>query len=613
MNVYCNPINVPYNYSFTKDPRSNYRLSVYREAADPSLVLFRGRYYMFASMNGCVWVSDDLAHWESHLLPDNIPIYDYAPDVTVVGDWLYFTASNRGSPCSFFRTQDPLNGPYEEIKGENDYWDPNLFRDDDGRLYFYWGCSNSTPIWGTELDPATMKPIGERKELIFGDPYGHGYERFGEDHCERPKTEAEIDALFDDFLRECGENAAQIPPETLPVIRATFAGMPYIEGPWMTKHDGRYFLQYACPGTELNIYADGVYVSSSPLGPFSLAENNPYSYKPGGFITGAGHGSTLEDRNGSWWHCASMKIGACHIFERRVGLWPAGFDADGELFCNQRYGDWPVSVERVSDDPWADPEWMLLSYGKKVSASSCAEGHGAENAVDEKVQTWWKAASSEPDQWLCVDLGEAMAVHAVQINFADEPGMQPVCPGEYVQTPDTLRFLDLKSGGAIQWRLEVSSNGELWHTLKDNWEAETDLCHDLVIAEQGIVTRYIRLAVRQVPYNAVPCVSGLRVFGRGNGKKPPRPQVRAERLEDLDFTVSAEEAGDTLGFNILWGHRPDKLYHSYLVMGNKLEGKQIGAVVKGRPVFIRVDAFNENGITQGEVLQTEGNSAVPAP
>ena len=30
--------------------------------------------------------------------------------------------------------------------------------------------------------------------------------------------------------------------------------------------------------------------------------------------------------------------------------------------------------------------------------------------------------------------------------------------------------------------------------------------------------------------------------------------------------------------------------------------KNIGALMKGEPVFVRVDAFDENGITEGEVF-----------
>ena len=51
-----------------------------------------------------------------------------------------------------------------------------------------------------------------------------------------------------------------------------FSRKPYIEGAWMNKFNGKYYLQYACPGTQYNIYADGVYVGDSPLGPFTLAK-----------------------------------------------------------------------------------------------------------------------------------------------------------------------------------------------------------------------------------------------------------------------------------------------------------------------------------------------------
>ena len=53
---------------------------------------------------------------------------------------------------------------------------------------------------------------------------------------------------------------------------------PYIEGAWMTKYKGKYYLQYAAPGTEFNVYSDGVYVADAPLGPYRPAVSNPYSF-----------------------------------------------------------------------------------------------------------------------------------------------------------------------------------------------------------------------------------------------------------------------------------------------------------------------------------------------
>ena len=600
MNVFCNPLNVPYPYQFKYDPRDKGRLSVNREAADPSMVLFQCKTYLFASMTGAVWVSEDMAHWESHRLPENLPIYDYAPDVRVIGDWLYFTASNRGVPCDFYRTKDPMNGPWEQIKGTFDFWDPPMFPDEDGRMYFYWGCSNNTPIWGVELDQETMRPLGEKVSLITGDPWRRGYERFGEDHSENPRTDTEIDRLFEDFLAECERNGSMPPKENYAMIRSTFAGMPYIEGPWMTKYKGRYYLQYACPGAEINVYADGVYVSDHPLGPFTPAENNPFSYKPGGFLPGAGHGSTMQDTAGAFWHTSTMRISMNHVFERRVGVWPAGFDQEGNLFCNQRYGDWPMDVEKLRENPWAYPDWMLLSYGKAAAASSCDPEHPANHATDENVQTWWRAAGNAPGEWLTVDLGEAMDVRAVQINFADDPKANIPCPRELMPGPDMPRYIDLTEH-KTRWLLEASQDGAQWEVLSDKRKAETDLGHDLVVMEGGIRVRYIRLTVTEVPFHVPPCVSGLRVFGKGNGQKPAQTGFLARRTGDLDFVVSAE-APDALGFCILWGSDENHLYHSWLVMGSSLKDKRIGALVKGQAYAVRVDTFNENGITEGKVM-----------
>ena len=371
MKYYCNPINVPYRYQFNMDPRSHGKLQIDREAADPSMILFQGKYYLFASMNLSVWVSEDMVNWEAHRLPENLPLYDYAPDVRVCGDYVYFCASKKGEVCNYYRTKDIIHGPYEEIPGTFDFWDPNLFFDDDGKVYFYWGCSNITPVWGVELDPVTMLPMTERIELLSGDGYERGYERMGVDNCEFPRSEEEVEMMFQAFLNQSGVPAEQMPAQYIPQIRGMFTRKPFIEGPWMDKYEGKYYLQYACPGAEYNVYADGVYVSDSPLGPFTLAKNNPYSYHAGGYMPGAGHGSTMWDREENLWHTATMRISVNHQFERRVGIWPAGFDQDGELYCNQNYGDWPIAVAEGKNDPWREPQWYLLNYAKPASCSSC--------------------------------------------------------------------------------------------------------------------------------------------------------------------------------------------------------------------------------------------------
>jgi hypothetical protein len=97
----------------------------------------------------------------------------------------------------------------------------------------------------------------------------------------------------------------------------------------------------------------------------------------------------------------------------------------------------------------------------------------------------------------------------------------------------------------------------------------------------------------------LPCVSGLRVFGIGDGEKPAVPDFSAKRIGDLDMDVEIQHNG-AVGYNILWGHYQDKLYHSYMVFGTK---KRVGALVKGQEYYVRVDAFNEAGITEGKTVK----------
>jgi len=451
-----------------------------------------------------------------------------------------------------------------------------------------------------------MIPKGERIPLIGDGHLQNGYERIGENHVspQDPEQNRYVKMLRGKLAQERGckpeetgtidEIIATLPDEYRETVRNMISDAPYIEGAWMTKHDGKYYLQYACPGTQYNGYADGVYISDAPLGPFTLAENNPYSYSPGGFLPGAGHGSTMEDKEGRWWHTATMRISMNHMFERRIGIWPAGFDKEGNLFCNQRYGDWPINVEKAKD-PWAEPDWMLLSYGKKVTASS--EASAAANVTDENVQTWWKPEGSDLTPWVMVDLGRDMDVRAAQINFGDDMDHpEPPRTAAYEGREGLGRFIDPERH-PTRWLLEGSLDGEIWWKLADKRNVDTDLPHDLIIWEEGVRARYLRLSHISLPYWQTPCVSGLRVFGKGEAEKPEAAKnVSVDRYEPMSARVKWD--GDAEGYEVLWGASPDKLYHSCRVFGKN--EADLRALVAGRTYFFRVDAFNESGITHGE-------------
>ena len=603
MKTYCNPLDLGYRYQHMKEGE---RIAGFREGADPTLVYFKGKYYLFVSMSAGFWYSDDLLHWEFHADPDLL-IYDYAPDVRQVGEYLYFCASRKGRNCPILRTADPLTEPFTEVSCSFDFWDPDIFCDDDGRVYFYWGCSNTTPIWGVELDPATMEPIGEKRPLISGCEEALGYERPGDNGIVDREASVLYKSVHQFYNEATGKlelppQMAQVPGLNAEVLTAMYnaIGKPYIEGAFMTKHDGTYYLQYACPGTQYNTYADGVYTAKDPLGPFTLQTSNPFSAVPGGFMTGAGHGSTIADKYGNYWHAATMRISVNHDFERRVGLFPAGFDADGVLFCNQNFADYPHEIPAGKFDAAAvQPCWMLLSYRKAVTASSTAEGSAPANAVNETSRDWWSAGSDKPGEWLCVDLGAESDVRAIQVNMADEKLVVDFPADSYGDDRKTRRIETRPQ--LSHYRVETSLDGETW-TLREDVARE---CSNGYYAyADGIRARYVRVTGGELPYGQTLRISGLRVFGNGAGARPAAAKAAAVRVDALDGKISWQHLDNAQGCNVRYGTAPDKLYHSWLVYD--ADEVTLSTLMAGQTYYICVDSFNENGITEGDVVKMEG-------
>ncbi len=535
----CNPVNISYRFMVR-----DYANACRREAADPSMVFYKDEYWLFASKSGGYWHSSDLANWK-YVASSALPVEDYAPDAAVIDGYLVVTASNRDEPSPIFRSKDPVADAWEKVSDCPEHHDPTLFQDDDGRVYRYWGCSNSEPLYGCEMDRKTMLPKSETVSLYDVDPENQGWERRGDDHSIEDKP-------------------------------------PHREGPWVVKHRGKYYLEIAVPGTQYNIYADAVAVADHPLGPYTIQAHNPHSYKPRGFIPGAGHGSTFQDRYGNWWHTSTMRVSVRHKFERRLGLWPAGFDDDGVMFCNTAFGDWPMRLPEGKWDPMRDAfaGQMLLSYRAKCKAESTIDGHPAELAFDEDVQTYWAAESLE-GAVLEADLGEVCKVESMQVNFTEHEAELFGREGE---------------GICYQYSVEGSVDGRDWSLLIDKREAADDLPHDFIALDASAEARYVRLRILHVP-DGKPAVSGFRIFGKAPGEAPAKAQnVQVERPADdkRNAAVRWEQDADVVGGHVRWGIAPDKLYNSCMVYD--ADSLELRCLDRRRIYYFAVELFNRSGV-----------------
>lgn len=552
---YCNPLNLDYGFSPYANSGANSR---HRATADPAIIVYHGEYFLFSTNQVGYWHSHDLGRWKfvprSFLKPERAGILNRnnhddlcAPAPLVMDDAIYLLGSTYTKTFPIYKSVNPAAGEWTEAVDHCDVgaWDPAFFLDDDGRLFLYFGSSNDFPIYGVELDRKTFRPIGERRELIRLDDNQHGWERFGE-------------ANDNTWLR------------------------PFIEGAWMTKHAGKYYLQYGAPGTEFSGYADGVYVGDRPLGPFKYQAHNPMSYKPGGFARGAGHGGTFQDIHGKWWHTSTITIAVKNNFERRLGLWPVGFDDDGVMFCNTAYGDYPHWLPS-SDDAGRSggpTGWMLLNYAKPVTVSSTLGGCAPNFAVDEDIRTYWSAASGDSGEWFTSDLGAVSTIRAIQVNDADQDAT----------------IVGKVAGLKHQYRIMASRDGQAWQTMIDKSKNDADVPHDYVELDDPMEARFVRIENVHVPSGKF-ALSGLRVFGRREGRPPEaveRFQVFRGASEPRNAWLKWAADSAATGYVVYAGVDPQKLYTSVMVYG--ATEHYFRAMDRDRTYYFAIEAFNESGI-----------------
>src|SRR5215204_497747 len=168
--TYCNPLNLDYAYC----PIPNFiKNGKHRTTADPLIVRFKDNYYLFSTNQWGYWWSSDMLRWNfvprKFLRPEH-KVFDElcAPAAWVMDDALYLIGSTHTREFPIWSSKTPATDSWTEAveKFQGAAWDPAFFLDDDGRLYLYWGSSNTFPLYGREIDRNTLQPLAEPRELI---------------------------------------------------------------------------------------------------------------------------------------------------------------------------------------------------------------------------------------------------------------------------------------------------------------------------------------------------------------------------------------------------------------------------------------------------------------
>jgi xylan 1,4-beta-xylosidase len=552
--TFCNPLNLSVGSERA------------RRAGEPVVVLYKDDYYLFITGGRGYWYSGNMRDWTYIDVPD---FPRGCPSVATDGETLYACSMNARD---VFASTDPKNGIWTQVGtlDSDRYGDADMFIDDDGRFYMYWGWSQILPFQAVELDPNNgFKEKGEPVVCFFGNYEAHGFER----------RRAE-DVIFPFFTHR-----PYFPEES-----------PWIEGPWMIKHNGKYYLQYAAIGLEFSSYSHGIYVADNPLGPFKYSEHNPLTFKTTGYVRGAGHGSTFHDKNGQLWTICMIPAFYGGRGGGEIVLFPTAVDNEKVMHSNTAFGDYPQYYPGIKENAVDNnfTGWMLLSNKKHIEVSSTLEGFAAKNAVDENFMTHWCASTGDPGEFMTIDLGRECEIYALQVNFDQHDAKIAFGRGPGMGMGMGMnRNVSMSNPRYQSFTLQVSGDNENWSMLIDKSNNTIDNRHDYTELQEPVKARYVKLTNVFTPDSGKFAVKDLRIFGN----------PKAAKLKEVDNVFVVRDPGDrrdaTLtwqpvegadGYVVRYGIEPDKLYNSYMVYDAYTI--TIHSLNKDPEYYFKVEAFD---------------------
>lgn len=309
------------------------------------------------------------------------------------------------------------------------------------------------------------------------------------------------------------------------------------------------------------------------------------SHDGGGFAGRLAEASAFRDRTGNRWAVATVNLGAAGATERRLGIFPIVNSASGGQQADSYLGDYPQRLPSAagaaSDGDHNATGWMLLSFGKKATASSNLLDHAPELAFDEDARSWWSASSGGVGEWLSVDLGAIARIVALQINFAEQG----------------TRTFGRDEDSYQQYIVESSIDGVHWTTRLDESGTLRDSPHRYVQLDSARNARFLRITNVHAAAGGNFAIRDLRIFGNGPVALPaPVGGVNVQRTNDR-ATINWQTAARAHGYIIRFGTAADQLYASYRV--GDVVSLTLERLDRATPYWFTVDAIGEGGITRG--------------
>jgi hypothetical protein len=463
-------------------------------SGDVTVIREQGKYYMYCTGGGA-WISEDMLNWTFQHV-ENVPV---APDVVKYKGSFYMS----GNDSPLYKANNPL-GPFTLVgnwkntpgveEGWNDPFDMHIYIDDDNKPYLYYPGRGVSGIYVVPLDPEDLTRFGGKPKHLFAFNSDHVWERYGE-------------------MNE-------------------YTDVSWIEGPWMQKVNGTYYLQYSASGTQWKTYAEGYYTAKSPLGPFIYAPNNPLLRKTEGLVTGPAHGCVVEGPDGNLWQFYTIVL-SNPPGGRRIGMDRVTFDKDGNMAV--KVTDTPQwgPVKGIDDPIKGDSGSVPVTINKMRAMNALSRfsseqtGHEAAYAVDNLSGTWWMPAATDAQPTLTVELSPATRFDRVQLFTIDSVRLM-FNGGRRFRLGRRGRGNDVESAtetpqrpatDAYHYKIEVSMDGKAY-TLALDQTGNAVSRHTIFEEISPVKCRFVRLTLTNWPQRIPLGILEFTVFGKPANSLP---------------------------------------------------------------------------------------------
>ncbi|MFG1949381.1 family 43 glycosylhydrolase [Nonomuraea sp. NPDC048826] len=313
--------------------------------ADPAPLVHNGRVYLytghdedgstyFTMRDWRVYSSSDLANWTDHGSPMSLATFAWADANAWAGHvahrngrfYWYVPVRDRatGSMAIGVGVADSPTGPFRDAIGRplvnNNEIDPNVFIDDNGQAYLYWG---NPRLWYVRLNPDMISYSGSPTQI--------------------PLTTAGF-----------GTRTGNPNRPTL-----------YEEGPWVFKRNGLYYNVFAAECCSEFI---GYSTAPSATGPWTY--RGTIMPRQGGSFTN--HAGIIDFNGGSYFFYHNGALPGGGGYTRSVAVEKFTYNADGTFPTINMTTAGPPQIGTL--DPFVRQEAETTAWASGVETEPAAEG-----------------------------------------------------------------------------------------------------------------------------------------------------------------------------------------------------------------------------------------------